>query len=159
MRTISVSLFPFWVLYWIRTNGDIRFCRPLPSTTQPRGQKLSAINEWTYVSQTMMVNRSFIKCCAPHHQDFYCSRYGIRTRDFAVKGQRLKPLVEPTIFFMWEWRDSNPLNRKATDLQSVPTHHRWRTPKNCCGSCRTRTYDFYLVKVTLWTNWVKDPQK
>ena len=81
---------------------------------------------------------------------------------------QLKPLS--LIFIMWEWRDSNPLNRKATDLlhktdsnyclqvfnllrvsplrlwpldhcvvwfnsllciQSVPTHHRWRTPKRC----------------------------
>ena len=72
--------------------------------------------------------------------------------------------------FLWEWRDSNPRSRKATDLlhktdsnyclqvfnllrvsplrlwpldhcvvwfnsllciQSVPTHHRWRTPKRC----------------------------
>lgn len=83
---------------------------------------------------------------------------------------QLKPLS--LIFIMWEWRDSNPLNRKATDLlriadsncglqvfnllrfsrptslttrpirsliysllciQSVPTHHRRRTPIILCG--------------------------
>ena len=29
---------------------------------------------------------------------------------------------------LWERRDSNPLSRKAADLQSAPTRHRWRSP-------------------------------
>ena len=38
------------------------------------------------------------------------------------------PSIELCCGVLWERRDSNPLSRKAADLQSAPTHHRWRSP-------------------------------
>ena len=49
----------------------------------------------------------------------------------------------------WDVRDSNPLSRKAVDLQSTPTHHRWRHP-NKSDPAGVRTQDPDIKSVVLY---------